>query len=154
MATGSHSRSEGFDQLNLRLGQVIKRAEQALITEKSKALRQFGLTVPQYAALMILARSGGASGATVARECMVTPQTMSTILNNLEQKGLIERETSHLHAKVLVAKLSRSGRALTRKADKAALEVEQRLSSEFSETEESQLRELLERAVKALGGQD
>ena len=134
-----------------RLGHVIKRTEQALIAEKSRALREVGLTVPQYAALLTLSTSTGMSGAGVARECMVTPQTMSTILANLEQKGLIEREPSPLHTKVLVAGLTPDGRALTAQADALALEVEGRLAREFSDEEQAQLRGLLERAICALG---
>ena len=40
-----------------RLGLVLKRAEQALMAEKSRVLRAFGLTVPQYAALSTLAET-------------------------------------------------------------------------------------------------
>ncbi|MHA6761720.1 MarR family winged helix-turn-helix transcriptional regulator [Streptacidiphilus sp. PAMC 29251] len=145
---------DGAEQLEFRLGVVIKRAEQALMAEKSQALRSFGLTVPQYAAMMTLAASGGTSGATIARECMVTPQTMSTILANLEQKGLIEREVSHLHAKVLVSKLTRTGRGLVKKADVAALQVERRLAAEFSPQERELFRDLLERAAKVLSGKE
>ncbi|MGW2376355.1 MarR family winged helix-turn-helix transcriptional regulator [Kitasatospora sp. NPDC001683] len=133
-----------------RLGHAIKRAEQALIGEKSRVLRTVDLTVPQYVTLLCLQRSSGMSGAQLARECMVTPQTMTTILTNLENKGLITRETSSVHQKVLVAKLTRTGRALAKKADALARGVEQRLADAFDESEQAQLRELLERSVAAL----
>ncbi|WP_234327043.1 MarR family winged helix-turn-helix transcriptional regulator [Streptomyces sp. NRRL WC-3742] len=133
-----------------RLGHAIKRAEQALIAEKSRALRTVDLTVPQYVALLVLQQSSGMSGAQLARECMVTPQTMTTILTNLENKGLISRETSSLHQKVLVTRLTRSGRALARKADALARGVEQRLADALSAAEQAQLRDLLERSAEAL----
>ncbi|MFI6153018.1 MarR family winged helix-turn-helix transcriptional regulator [Kitasatospora sp. NPDC051170] len=133
-----------------RLGHAIKRAEQALIAEKSRALRTVDLTVPQYVALLVLQQSSGMSGAQLARECMVTPQTMTTILTNLENKGLISRETSSLHQKVLVTRLTRSGRALARKADTLARGVEQRLADALSTAEQAQLRSLLERSAEAL----
>ncbi|MBD0691319.1 MarR family winged helix-turn-helix transcriptional regulator [Streptomyces sp. CBMA123] len=133
-----------------RLGHAIKRAEQALIGEKTRALRTVDLTVPQYVTLLVLQQSTGMSGAQLARECMVTPQTMTTILTNLENKGLITRETSSVHQKVLVAKLTRSGRALAKKADVLARGVEQRLADAFDDGEQAQLRELLERSAAAL----
>ncbi|HJD83592.1 MarR family transcriptional regulator [Kitasatospora aureofaciens] len=133
-----------------RLGHAIKRAEQALIGEKSRVLRTVDLTVPQYVTLLVLQQSSGMSGAQLARECMVTPQTMTTILTNLENKGLITRETSSVHQKVLVAKLTRTGRALAKKADTLARGVEQRLADAFDDTEQAQLRELLERSAAAL----
>ncbi|MER7674498.1 MarR family transcriptional regulator [Kitasatospora sp. NPDC096128] len=133
-----------------RLGHAIKRAEQALIGEKTRALRTVDLTVPQYVTLLALQQSSGMSGAQLARECMVTPQTMTTILTNLENKGLITRETSSVHQKVLVAKLTRSGRTLVKRADTLACGVEKRLTDAFDDTEQAQLRELLERSAAAL----
>ncbi|MGA5817680.1 MarR family winged helix-turn-helix transcriptional regulator [Kitasatospora sp. NPDC094028] len=133
-----------------RLGHAIKRAEQALIGEKTRVLRTVDLTVPQYVTLLVLQQSAGMSGAQLARECMVTPQTMTTILTNLETKGLITREPSSVHQKVLVAKLTRSGRALTKKADALARGVEERLAEAFDEAERAQLRELLDRSTAAL----
>ncbi|ARF77958.1 MarR family winged helix-turn-helix transcriptional regulator [Kitasatospora aureofaciens] len=106
--------------------------------------------MPQYVTLLVLQQSSGMSGAQLARECMVTPQTMTTILTNLENKGLITRETSSVHQKVLVAKLTRTGRALAKKADTLARGVEQRLADAFDDTEQAQLRELLERSAAAL----
>ncbi len=133
-----------------RLGRTIKRAEQALISRKSRALREFGLTVPQYAVLLLLSVSEGMSAAQLARECMVTPQTMATVLTNLDRSGLIERSTSPLHQKVKVNRISDEGRALVARADKAALEVEGRLAAEFTEEELGTLNALLERAISAL----
>ncbi|MEV7602188.1 MarR family transcriptional regulator [Kitasatospora sp. NPDC089797] len=133
-----------------RLGHAVKRAEQALIGEKSRVLRTVDLTVPQYVTLLALHRAGGMSGAQLARECLVTPQTMTTVLTNLEHKGLITRETSSVHQRVLVARLTRSGRALVKKADALARDVEQRLSDAFDDAERALLRELLDRATAAL----
>ncbi|MFD8751072.1 MarR family winged helix-turn-helix transcriptional regulator [Kitasatospora sp. NPDC059577] len=135
-----------------RLGHAIKRAEQALIAEKTRVLRTVDLTVPQYVALLVLQQSAGRSGAQLARACMVTPQTMTTILANLETKGLITRETSSVHRKVLVARLTRTGRTLTKKADALARDVEQRLADALDPAEQAQLRALLERATAALRG--
>ncbi|GAA4974621.1 MarR family winged helix-turn-helix transcriptional regulator [Actinoplanes utahensis] len=135
-----------------RLGFVIKRAEQALIARKSAALREFGLTVPQYAALLLLAEAGdtGMSAAQLARESLVTPQTMATVLTNLETKALIERGPSPLHQKVVVNRLTAAGAALLTDADDAALRVERHLSAAFTEPELAAFTSLLERAVAAL----
>lgn len=137
-------------EIAARLGQSIKRAEQALIARKSAALRPFDLTVPQYAALMVLSYAPGLSGAQLARACMVTPQTMATVLGNLKTKGLVRRDPSSVHKKVLVTELTRTGRAVLSEADAAARAVEDRLSAEFDREDQEQLRSLLERAIKVL----
>ncbi|KFK90505.1 MarR family transcriptional regulator [Streptomyces sp. JS01] len=134
-----------------RLGNTIKRAEQALIARKTQAMRQFDLTVPQYSVLLLLSLfPGGMSAAQLARESMVTPQTMSTVLANLEKHGLMEREPSPLHQKVIVNKLTRAGRAVLKKADKEAVRVEDGLRAEFTPEEFEQFENYLERAIKKL----
>lgn len=134
-----------------RLGNAIKRAEQALIARKTQAMRQFDLTVPQYSVLLLLSLfPSGMSAAQLARESMVTPQTMSTVLANLEKHGLMEREPSPLHQKVIVNKLTRAGRAVLKKADKEAVRVEDGLRAEFTPEEFKQFENYLERAIKTL----
>lgn len=133
-----------------RLGLVIKRAEQALIAEKTRVLQEFHLTVPQYAVLLVLLQASEASAAQLARACLVTPQTMATVLANLEEKGLIERAVSPLHQRVRVARLTAEGTDLARRADPAVLAVEQRLAAAFSADEREAFTEYLERAIATL----
>ena len=133
-----------------RVGHAIKRAEQALITAKSAALREFNLTVPQYTVLLAVSYLPGSSGAQLARICQVTPQTMTTVLSNLETKGLVTRTQSSVHQKVLVTTLTQSGRALLRKADVRDRSVEQRLDQAFDPAERAMFVELLDRAIQAL----
>lgn len=147
-------KSTGVDALAAdiatRLGLVIKRAEQALATEMSQALRELDLTVPQYSTLMVLHYLPDVSGAQLARATAVTPQTMATVLANLEAKGFIERTPSEVHSRVLVTRLSRSGRAIIKRADQRARTIENRLWAAYSETERAQLISLLERAMTVI----
>ncbi len=133
-----------------RLGHDIKRAEQAIMGVKKAVLRDAGLTVAQYAALLALAESPGLSGAQLARRCLVTPQTMATVLAALTEKNLIDREQSSVHSLVLVAHLTRSGHAVVRKADRLAIDVERHLAGAFTAREREELQELLGRATAAL----
>jgi DNA-binding MarR family transcriptional regulator len=133
-----------------RLGLVIKRAEQALIAEKTRVLQEFHLTVPQYAVLIVLLQSTQASAAQLARACLVTPQTMATVLTNLEDKGLIERAVSPLHQRVRVIRLTAAGTELVQRADPAVLAVERRLAAVFTADEREAFTEHLERAIAAL----
>jgi DNA-binding MarR family transcriptional regulator len=122
-------------ELDTRLGSFIKRAEQALMAEKSRVLTKHGLTVAQYSTLMMLRYVPEASAAQLSRACLVTPQTMATTVSNLEQKGLVSREPSALHQRVLSTRLTTAGSAAVKAADEAAKEVEQRLAAQFSADE-------------------
>lgn len=94
-----------------RTGHAIKRAEQALIAAKESVLRPLGLTVPQYAALLALSEEPGIGGAELARRCLVTPQSMSTVLSNLQSKELIGRPPHRLHRRVVETCITDAGQA-------------------------------------------
>ncbi|MEU6787144.1 MarR family transcriptional regulator [Nonomuraea angiospora] len=133
-----------------RLGLDIKRAEQTLIAAKQAAVRPAGLTVPQYATLFALADNPGISGAALARACLVTPQAMTVVLKNLEERGLIERSPHPWHRNVLETRLSEAGRAALKAADDRAVVIERAIADEFSAAEQEQLRGLLARCGEAI----
>jgi len=133
-----------------RLGTLIKQAEQALMAEKNRVLRPFGLTVPQYSALLILSEQPSISSARLARLCGVTAQAMNGVVGLLEQRGLISRVQSADHAKVLLLGLTPAGAALLQQADQEAVAVERRLADAYTAAELGQLRTHLAAAVGAL----
>ncbi|MGH3432196.1 MAG: MarR family winged helix-turn-helix transcriptional regulator [Thermocrispum sp.] len=136
-----------FDE---RLGSDIKRVEQELMRAKSGAVRPAGLTVPQYAALFVLQDNAGISAAELARKCLVTPQTMTTVLRGLEAAGLVERSQHPWHRNVLETRLTPDGLAALDRADVRAAAIERRLEAEFSSAERDQLRALLARCSQVL----
>src|SRR5258708_9327551 len=77
--------------LEQSVGYQLKRAVHALRIQMDNALREVGLTTPQYAALSAIEAKPGLSGNKIARRCFVTPQTINLILANLESAGLILR---------------------------------------------------------------
>src|SRR3954454_11381659 len=136
--------------IDQRLGGHIKRVEQELMAAKSAAVKESGLTVPQYAALLVLWESPGISAAGLARGCQVTPQTMTTILQNLESQGLIERTQHPWHRNVMEIRLTEAGEAAFNKADAKAVPLERRLAAAFSPEEYQTLVTLLARCSEVL----
>ncbi|MFJ4464986.1 MarR family winged helix-turn-helix transcriptional regulator [Streptomyces sp. NPDC088928] len=133
-----------------RLGADIKRAEQALMTAKSAALKDAGVTVAQYAALFALADNPGISGAALARACLVTPQAMAAVLKHLEERGLVVRSAHPWHQKMLETRLTEAGRATLRHSDEQAVRIERRLADAFTPEERDTLRALLARCGTAI----
>lgn len=133
-----------------RLGLDIKRAEQVLMAAKSAALRPSNLTVAQYAALIALAEQPGMSGAALARACLVTPQAVTAVVKNLEDRGLVSRAPHPLHAHVVELRVTEAGAALIAEADRAAVRIERRMADALTEDERQQLRDLLSRCVEAI----
>jgi DNA-binding MarR family transcriptional regulator len=132
-----------------RLGHVVKSLEQELSGAKDAVLRPMGLTVPQYSALLVIAETPGISGAELARQCLVTPQTMTTVLGNLTVKGLIERRTVPGQGRAMETTITRSGKTLLARADKKVEEVEGLLAGQLTKTDQAQLRKLLEKCRAA-----
>lgn len=136
--------------LEERLGTDIRRVHQELMAVKHTALKATGLTVPQYSVLYFLADAPGISGAELARECLVTPQTMATVLRNLEAAGLVERRPHRWHRNVVETHLTDAGRRVLATADEAASAIECRLAGRFSSGERETMRALLRRCSEEL----
>lgn len=133
-----------------RLGSHLKRVEQDLQAAKAAAVKPAGLTVPQYAALFVLDEQPGISAAELARRCLVTPQTMTTILRNLETAELVERTPHPLHRHVIETRPTPAGRKALDQADERATGVERRLAAAFTDEERDTLRALLARVSETL----
>ena len=133
-----------------RPGLSIKRAEQAMMAAKGRALAPFGLNVSQYATLLVLVDNPGTPGAELARQCLVTPQAITTVLANLEQRGLIQRRPHRYHRTLREVHLTEAGRQLVAQADQVALDVEARLVDGLSEHEVDLLQRALRRCADNL----
>ena len=132
-----------------RLGHMVNSLEQELSGAKDAALRPMGLTVPQYQALLVIADTPGISGAELARRCLVTPQTMTTVLGNLTVKGLIERRTVPGQGRAMETTITAAGKRLLGRADKKIVEVEELLSGQLTKADQQSLRKLLEKCRSA-----
>jgi DNA-binding MarR family transcriptional regulator len=131
-----------------RIGYHLKRAEQALVTRKVELLRALDLTLPQACALTFLLDGSSKSCTHLAREALVTSQTMTGIVNNLETKGFVSRHPSPDHGRVHLISLTPSGLELARRADRVMTDVEQDLLDGFSGRERALLARLLDRAAE------
>jgi DNA-binding MarR family transcriptional regulator len=93
-----------------RSGYLLRQAWHAFRGAMETALRAHGLTGAQYAALSVLARDPGLSGADLARACNTTPQAMNGVLATLERAGLVQRRPHPTHGRILQVTLTREGR--------------------------------------------
>jgi DNA-binding MarR family transcriptional regulator len=128
----------------------LRRAEQALMGHHEAVLRAHGLTMPQYTVLLTLSREDAMSGAQLARACGVTQQSMASVLTGLHNKGLIDRQPSSVHAKVLITTLTAAGHNLLDRAYREVIVLERALTDRFSPEEHQQFCELLDRAIATL----
>jgi DNA-binding MarR family transcriptional regulator len=132
------------------VGYLLKVAQQSLRLAMDTAMRDLGVTAPQYAVLRYLDESPGMSGADLARRAFVTPQTMNRIIVNLDEAGLIDRAPHANSGRVLDTRLSPSGRRLLRRCRERVDAVENTMLSGLTASERQQLRDLLQRCAESL----
>lgn len=132
------------------VGYLLKRAQHALRTAMDEQLRALGVTTPQYAVMTFLAEHPGLSAAQLARRAFVTPQTMSRIVANLEEAGLVERGPDPEVGRVLPARLSDQGALVLNQCRQRVHAVEAGMVSGLGPDDEHRLTELLQRCIDGL----
>jgi DNA-binding MarR family transcriptional regulator len=110
-----------------RTGWLLKRAQDALNSAMTAALREHGASVPEYAVLTALADEPGMSNADLARRAYVTPQTMSQVLRELERRGWVSRRPHPGHGRILQAELTADGQRVLDRCHQAVAAVEEQM---------------------------
>jgi DNA-binding MarR family transcriptional regulator len=107
------------------------------------ALADLGLTPPQFGVLTMIAAYPGHSSADLARVALLTPQTLSVIIKNLERDGAILRTPHAVHGRVQCLALTDNGRTLLAKARARVQKLEAAIIMNFSPAEEAVIRRWL-----------
>ena len=125
------------------IGYLLRQAEVAHRQHMERALSAVGLTPPQFAVLTMLVAYPGASGADVARLSLLTPQTVSVIVGNLERMGALRRRRHTTHGRVLQMDITDDGKRLLARCRRSVDGVEQELLDGMSAAEETAIRRWL-----------
>lgn len=87
----------------------------------------------------------------IEQEFRVSRATASNMLQLMERKGLITRETASCDARQKKLMLTPEARKLLDRAEQDIYEMEARIQDGFSEEEKKKLREYLDRIMKNIG---
>ncbi|WP_240702497.1 MarR family winged helix-turn-helix transcriptional regulator [Trinickia terrae] len=136
------------------VGYLLRQANAALRLRMERALSDYGVTSPQFIVLTMLVAYPGVSNADVARLAMLTPQTVSVIVANLERSGAIERRPHAVHGRIQHIDVTPSGKALLKSCRERVREIEQQLLSGLAPDEETVIRRWLVRVALEGGGAD
>lgn len=112
-----------------QVGYLIKQAQSLLRIHMEDALRPMDLSVSQYSCLHSLLRDPGISAAELARATFMTRQSMGTMLQQLLERGLVERSKPSAGGRALPAALTEAGATLLSAAQAEVDKVEQRMLS-------------------------
>ena len=117
------------------------------------ALREEGLTLPQLRLLNAITEEGSVSGATIARNCHVTPQTLQAMLARAERERWITRGILESNHRIVTASLTKKGGAVLARGLDVAAEIEEKIWAGVSASTLDQLNATLEHGVANLYGQ-
>ncbi len=136
------------------LGYLLRQATHAHRQRLERTLAVLDVTVPQFSVLTMLHAYPGASNAEVARLSLLTPQTVSLIVSNLERAKAIVRQPHEEHGRIVQLGLTDSGRRLLQACRERVVTVERALLVGLSKADEAVVRVWLVRAALPAGSAD
>jgi DNA-binding MarR family transcriptional regulator len=114
-------------------------------------LEPLGLTPAHAGILRMLGLSPGISQQELARRLRMHASRLVAVIDGLEERGLVMRETNREDRRVYCLQLSDAGREALRKIAQAAREHEETMCAGLDETERAQLRTMLEKIAAQQG---
>ncbi|MGI4984093.1 MAG: MarR family winged helix-turn-helix transcriptional regulator [Janthinobacterium lividum] len=134
---------EGKRGAHGHLGYLLRQAGTVHRVHVEHVLCDLQVTLPQFAVLTMLDAYPGQSNADLARLALLTPQTLSVIVTNLEKMGAVSRRAHAVHGRIQQLDLTQAGRELLAQAKVRVYAVEQELMTGLSPDEERTVRRWL-----------
>jgi DNA-binding MarR family transcriptional regulator len=132
------------------LGYLLRQAANLYQNRLARVLADLDVTPPQFAVMTMIGAYPGVSNADIARLALLTPQTVSVIIANLERAGSVSRRPHEVHGRIKHLELTDSGRVLLGAARKRVHSVEKELADGFTEHEQRALRRWLAGVAKRM----
>jgi DNA-binding MarR family transcriptional regulator len=133
-----------------QVGYVLKQAQSLLRRRLEEALRPLDLTVTQYSCMHHLRREPGISAAGLARSTFVTRQSMTAMLQQLIERGIVTRTDSADGGRAIPVALTDAGGDLLDQAQTAVDVVEERMLTTLTAADRRALARCLAACVAAL----
>ena len=141
---------EGFRGPDGRVGYLLRQAQHTLRAAMYQPLAEIGITAAQYSVLSVADAEPGLSGAELARDTMLTPQSVNAIVIHLERGGLLERRPDARDQRLRRIYVSPAGSEVLAAARPAVWAVEQRMVASLTEAEQATFRRHLTACSLAL----
>jgi len=138
-----------LEQLNLKPGHLIRRAQQIAVAVFMDECGRFDVTPVQYAALTAIGVQPDIDATRLSQLIALDRSTTGSVLERLEAKALVQRNSSPEDRRIKLLRLSDSGRALLREVEAAVERAQQRIVAPLQPDERKTFLRLLARLVEA-----
>ncbi len=113
-------------------------------------VKESGLTIGQPKVLDYLKGHDGSSQKDIARACFIEAGSLTTILNGMEEKGLIERRTLNGNRRSYHIFMTDEGKKKQQMIDEAFAAIEEKAVSDISDEEYSQFMSVYQKLYNNL----
>ena len=138
-------------QPRMQIPYLLKQAVHVMNRVTDAALKEVDLNTAKYVVLRLLREQPDLSSAQLARRAFLSPQTMNSMIVNLETLGLVTRRQHPENARVWLTRLTEQGE----RAEEAGRQVIDHWSSaivrHIPADEQEQFVGLLRRAIEGMG---
>ncbi len=143
--------AQSFD-LHKAPGHLARRAHQRTVALFTEEAAGFDVTPVQFAILNALQERPGEDQITLAGRVALDAATLGSVINRLQARGLVRRESDPGDRRRKLLWLTPPGQALARQLMGPARRVQERLMAPLSPEDQARLVQLLERIVYTEGG--
>jgi DNA-binding MarR family transcriptional regulator len=140
-----------IDDDRRRATRLVKRIFIEFRTLMDEKLRPHGATTAQIRLLLAIRSAPGSSGAELARQCEVTPQSAQALIQKAEESGWITRGKDSINERIVTASLTPAGKKLLKVAERSIRNLEAKAWKDVSPRALGNLIKLFEGCLKNLG---
>ncbi len=156
MITTERELTAGARRRNLKpfphsLPAVLMRAREAVMARVRPTLRTYDLTEPQWRVLRTLGSIEEVEVTQLAEMVFLLPSSLSRILRDLSERGLIQRRTSSIDLRRGLVSISDKGMDILEAATPETTKVNAQIEQLFGAERMARLRGLLRELEEALG---
>lgn len=145
VVTDVASETGGTEYLETLLGYNASRAAHTLVSHFIRGVGSFELRTVDFSVLSVIGRWPGVTSRQLCQQLNVLPPNMVVLLRELDKRGLIERQPHPTDRRAVGLLLSTSGKALMKKAEKAASAADAQGTAHLSPAERKTLARLLQK---------
>lgn len=149
--TNVSSEAGGTEYLETLLGYNASRAAHTLVSHFIRGVGSFELRTVDFSVLSVIGRWPGVTSRQLCQQLNVLPPNMVVLLRELHKRDLIERQPHPTDGRAMGLLLSTSGKALIKKAEKAASAADLQGTPHLSAAERKTLESLLQKIYKISG---
>lgn len=136
--------------LNEQLGIRIAKVRNSIKNEMEVALSPYELTTTQFVVLLKLCEKDRMTQKDLAKETDYKQSALTLILDKLEAKGLVNRESKKNDRRAYLIAITKEGKELENVLIKLSLEVEKKVLQGISEKEKDTFISMLDKIMENL----